>query len=93
MGGVHVRVQPGARRTGFAGWYGELPKVAVSAPPVDDAANAAVVAFVARQLGLPGRSVRIVGGGRSRTKRLSIEEYDDDELMARMIALNPRPSR
>ena len=43
MGRLSVRVQPGARRTDFAGWYGELPKIAVAAPPVEGAANGAVV--------------------------------------------------
>ena len=93
MGRMSVRVQPGARRTDFAGWYGELPKIAVAAPPVDDAANTAVVAFLAQRLEIHPRSVRIVGGSRSRTKRLSIEGIDDAELIARVITLNPRTSR
>jgi len=93
MARLHVRVQPGARRPAFAGWYGDLPKIAVTAQPVDDAANAAVVALLAKHLDVPERSIRIVGGSRARTKSLSIEGYDDAELMARIIALNPRPSR
>jgi uncharacterized protein (TIGR00251 family) len=93
MGSLHIRVQPGARRDGFAGWYGELPKLAVAAPPVDDAANRAVVAFLARQLGIPERHVRVVVGARSRTKRVAVDGLDEDEIMARVIALNPRSSR
>jgi uncharacterized protein (TIGR00251 family) len=93
MGRLSVRVQPSARRTNFAGWYGELPKIAVAAPPADDAANGAVVAFLAQQLEVHPRSVRIVGGSRSRTKRISIEGIDDAELIARVITLNPRSSR
>ena len=93
MGRLSVRVQPGARRTDFAGWYGELPKIAVAAPPVEGAANGAVVALLAKRLGVPERSIRIVGGNRARTKHLSIEGLDDAELATRVIALNPRPSR
>ena len=93
MGSLHVRVQPGARRDAFAGWYGDLPKVAIAAPPVDDAANRAVEAFLARQFGVPGRHVRVVVGGRSRTKRISVEGLDDDQLLTRVVALNPRSSR
>lgn len=91
MGRLHVRVQPGARRTGFAGWFGEHPKIAVAAAPVDGAANEALIAFLAQQLGARERDVRIVGGASSRTKRLSIEGIDDDELTRRVVALNPRP--
>ena len=93
MGSLHVRVQPGARRDGFAGWYGDLPKVAVAAPPVEDAANRAVEAFLARQLGVPERHVRVVVGARSRTKRIAVDGLDDDELVTRVIAINPRSSR
>jgi uncharacterized protein YggU (UPF0235/DUF167 family) len=93
MGRLHIRVQPGARRDGFAGWYGELPKLAVAAAPVDDAANRAVVAFLARQLGVPERHVRVAVGARSRTKRVAVDGLDDDEIMARVIAINPRSSR
>lgn len=92
MGTVTVRVQPGARRSGFAGWYGDLPKIAVAAPPADGAANEAVVELLARQLGVPERAVRIVGGRRSRTKRVSIDGLETDEINARVIAANPRLS-
>jgi uncharacterized protein (TIGR00251 family) len=91
VGRVHLRVQPGARRTAFAGWFGEHPKVAVAAPPVEGAANEALVAFVARELGVRQREVRIVLGGASRTKRLEVDGLTDDELIARIAAANPRP--
>ena len=93
MGRLAIRVQPGARRTAFAGWYGELPKIAVAAPPVDNAANAAVVALLADSFEVPERSIRIVGGRRNRTKRLAIDGLDDEQLMTRVIMLNPRLSR
>lgn len=93
MGRLHVRVQPGARRTALAGWFGEHPKVAVAAPPVDGAANAALVAFLAGFFGVREREVRVIGGASSRTKRLEIDGLDDAELTARIEAANPRPAR
>lgn len=90
MGRLHLRVQPGARRTAFAGWFGEHPKVAVAAPPVEGAANDALVEFVARELGVRRRDVRIVVGSASRTKRLDVDGFTDDELIARIEAVNPR---
>lgn len=91
MGRLHVRVQPGARRTALAGWFGDHPKIAIAAPPVDGAANEALVAWVARFFGTRARDVRIVGGATSRTKRLEVEGIADAELLARIEAVNPRP--
>ena len=84
MGRLHVRVQPGARRTGFVGWYGDLPKLAVAAPPVDGAANEAVVKAVAAAVGVPNRSVRLVGGAAARTKRLEVDGLEDAQILARI---------
>ncbi|PIE32838.1 MAG: hypothetical protein CSA55_02775 [Ilumatobacter coccineus] len=80
MGKIVIRVQPGARRSGFVGWYGDLPKLAVAAPPVDGAANAEVVSAVASALDIRPRRVRIVGGESSRTKRLEVDDLGSDEL-------------
>lgn len=92
MARFHVRVQPGARTTKWAGWFGDLPKLAVKAPPVDGAANDVVVAEVARLFDLPQRSVRLVGGAASRTKRLELVGLTPDEVTAVVAArLPPRP--
>ena len=93
MGRLHVRVQPGARRTGFVGWYGDLPKLAVAAPPVDGAANEAVVKAVAAAVGVPNRSVRIVGVATARTKRLEVDGLDDAQIRARISDVITAASR
>jgi uncharacterized protein len=46
--------------------------VRLTAPPVDDAANRELVAFLAGRLGVPARAVQIVSGERSRRKRVAI---------------------
>lgn len=84
MGRLHVRVQPGARRTGFVGWFGDMPKLAVAAPPVDGAANEAVVEALASVLGLPKRHVRLIGGAASRTKRFEVDGLDDGQILDRI---------
>ena len=46
--------------------------VRVAAPPVEGAANVALIEFFSTLLGIPKRSVRIVAGERSRSKRIAI---------------------
>lgn len=89
MGRLVVRIQPGARRTGFVGWFGELPKLAVAAPPVDGSANDAAVAALAQAFDVRPRQVRLVGGAASRTKRFEIEGIGDAELRTRLERLVP----
>ena len=74
-GGVRlmVRVQPRARTGAVEGVHGGALKVRVAAPPVDGAANEALVGFLAEALGVRPRAVRIVSGGAARTKVIDID--------------------
>ena len=73
-GGVEiaVRVIPRARKSEIAGIRANAVLIRLAAPPVDGAANAALVEFLGRQLDLPARSIRIVSGERARLKRLAV---------------------
>jgi uncharacterized protein len=75
-----VRVQPRASRTELAGLHGAALKVRIAAPPVDDAANRALVQFLAECLGVPRRSVRIVAGATGRTKILEVDGVGPEDL-------------
>jgi hypothetical protein len=68
-----IRVQPGARRTRVAGPYGDRVRIAVQAPPVDGKANAALVVFIAKLVGVPRRAVHIDAGHGGRDKRVRVE--------------------
>jgi len=69
---VNIRVIPRAHKTGLAGERDGALLVRLAAAPVDGAANAALVEFLADALGLPRRNIRIVAGARSRQKRVAI---------------------
>lgn len=84
-----VYVQPRASRTEFAGLHGSVLKVRVAAPPVDDAANRALIEFLAKSLGVAKRSVRIVAGETSRTKVLEVEGVTPEQV----ASLRERGSR
>jgi uncharacterized protein len=69
---ISVYVQPRASQTGVAGMHGDAWKIRVAAPPVDNAANAELIEFIASKLGLPKRNIRVVAGGTGRRKIVEI---------------------
>ncbi|MGH7693580.1 MAG: DUF167 domain-containing protein [Gemmatimonadaceae bacterium] len=71
-----VHVQPRAARTEVRGVHNGALRVRVQAPPVDGAANAALVELLAGSLGVPRRSVRVVSGETARLKIVDIEGVD-----------------
>ena len=71
---LELHVQPGAKRTEFAGKHGERTKVRLAAPAVDNKANEALVEFLADYYRVPRKNVTITRGTRSRAKRVVIEQ-------------------
>lgn len=80
---IEVRVTPRASRDEVVGMRGGVLAVRVSAPPVDDAANRALVKLLAKRAGVPRSRVRIVRGERGRRKLVAIEGVGP-EILARM---------
>ncbi len=70
---IFLYVQPRASRSKIAGIQGEELKVALTAPPVDGAANKACRIFLARLCNIPRSRVLLVAGETSRHKRLLLE--------------------
>lgn len=68
-----VRVIPRSSRNELVGMQGDALKVKLTAPPVEGAANAALIAFLAKRLGVRKSAVSIVAGERNRDKRVRVE--------------------
>ena len=79
---MQVHVQPRASRSEVVGTHGAALKVRLLAPPVDGAANDALVALLAKELGVPRRDVRIVQGATSRAKLVEIDGTTADAVRA-----------
>lgn len=79
---IDVRVIPRAKRTELRGERDGAVVVRLAAPPVEGAANGALVAFLAERLGLPRRNISIVSGERSPNKRIAISGADPARIAA-----------
>ena len=74
-GGVRIQlqVQPRASRTEVVGLHGEALKIRVAAPPVDGAANEAIIRFFADRLAVSRSRVRVTKGASGRRKVVEID--------------------
>jgi uncharacterized protein (TIGR00251 family) len=79
---VGVHVQPRASKTEIVGLHGAALKVRLQSPPVDGAANEALVSLLADRLGVPRRSIRVAAGATSRAKTVEIEGTTESAVRA-----------
>jgi uncharacterized protein (TIGR00251 family) len=82
-GGVvfQVRVQPRASKDEIAGVMDGALKVRLQAPALEDRANVALCEYLARLLKTPKSAVRILGGSRSRVKRVEIRGVTPQQVV------------
>jgi uncharacterized protein (TIGR00251 family) len=81
---IDVRVIPRSPRTGVEGVRDGRLLVRVTAPPVDSAANEAVVAVLADVLGVAKRSVRLVAGATGRNKTIEVNGVAAADVRTRL---------
>jgi uncharacterized protein len=80
---LSIRAQPKSSRSQILGWQADgTLKIAITAPPVDGAANEAIVELLASVLGVPKRAVAIARGQTGRNKLVDIEGMSEAEVRA-----------
>jgi len=78
---ITVRVTPRARKTEFGGILEDgTVRIRVAAPPVEGKANRAVIAFLAKALGIRKNKIEIVAGERGLDKIITIDGMPADEV-------------
>lgn len=77
---IDVRVIPRAGKSAIAGERDGRMLIRVAAPPVEGAANDAIIELLAKLLDCPRRAVKIVSGEKSRSKRLAVDGVTPDEV-------------
>lgn len=68
-----LHVQPGAKRSEFAGLHGKALKIKLAAPPVEGRANEMLLKFIAGLFDVPLRRVTIQSGEKSRNKVILVQ--------------------
>ena len=79
-----MRVAPRASRNELAGVEAGALKVRLTAPPVEGAANQALIKLLAKSLGVAKGKISVVSGERSRNKRVLVEGLSPDEVRGRL---------
>ena len=77
---LKIRVIPRAKRDEIAERRGDAVVVRLQAPPVEGAANRALVKFLSKHLGVHGADISIVSGDKSRDKVVRVEGLSQEEL-------------
>lgn len=77
---IDILVQPRASRAKIGPMHDGRLKIAVTSPPVDGEANAAVIELFAKRLGVPRSSVEIVAGASSRRKTIKIANVTEQQI-------------
>jgi uncharacterized protein len=86
MGRIVLYCQPGAKQTQCVGLHDGKPKIQLKAPPVDGAANKALIGFLSEVFDVPKSAISIELGASGRTKRVEVAGVDDAELSRRLLA-------
>jgi len=81
---IDVRVTPRSGSNAVTGVRDARLLVRVTAPPVDRAANDALIQLLANQLDVPKRAIRLVTGATSRTKTVEIASLTPAQVCERL---------
>lgn len=81
---LSIKLQPRASRNEIGDLLGDELKIKVTAPPVDSAANEALLRLLVEVLGCPRGSVQLTRGQTSRHKTVLIRGVPLDQIARRL---------
>jgi len=77
---IKVRVQPKSSRNQVDGFQDGALRIRVTAAPTEGQANAAVIAILAKTLGVSKSRLEIIRGHSSRDKVISVDALTEQEV-------------
>ncbi len=81
---LHVKVVPRASKNEVIGIMGDRLKVKIKAPPVDGEANAEIIRFFSKLLGIPKKQIKILRGLNASSKDILFYNMDEN-LITRIL--------
>jgi uncharacterized protein (TIGR00251 family) len=81
---LSVHVLPRSSKEEVAGFSEGAARIRLTAPPVENRANEALVLFLSRTLGIPRRQVELVAGVRGKRKIVRVHGFTQEELFRRL---------
>ena len=82
---LSLHCQPGAKQTKVLGLHDDCLKIALQAPPLENKANALLVAWLSKQLKVPQKQIQFISGQNSRRKRIEIQGYISTEQIIQAL--------
>jgi uncharacterized protein (TIGR00251 family) len=82
---LSVKLQPRASKNEIGATLGDELRIKVTAPPVDAAANEALVKLLAGQLDCARNRVELVRGHKSRHKTVKLHGFKPEEVLPKLM--------
>jgi uncharacterized protein (TIGR00251 family) len=82
---LSVKLQPRASKNEIGDALGDELKIKVTAPPVDSAANQALIELLAVKLGCSRGKVELIRGKTSRHKTILLQGFKADEVQQKLF--------
>jgi uncharacterized protein (TIGR00251 family) len=80
-------ILPRSSQNKISGLHDNALKIKLTSPPVDGEANKMLIKFLAKTLKTAPANIFIVSGAMGRKKIISIENFDEEQLMAKLYPL------
>lgn len=83
---LKIRAVPNAPKSHCAGAYGDGVKIKIAAPAMDGKANAELIKYLAKTLGISKSGVRILSGESSRDKIVEVSGIEGAKALLLAIS-------
>ncbi|MGV7220028.1 MAG: DUF167 domain-containing protein [Nitrospinales bacterium] len=77
-------ILPRSSQNTISGLHDKALKIKLTSPPVDGEANKMLIKFLAKTLKTTPANIFIVSGATGRNKSISVENFDEEQLMAKL---------
>lgn len=71
---LKLHVQPRAKENNITGLHGDMLKLKIKSPPVDNKANKEITSYLAKEFSITKANVELISGQLNRDKKFLIKE-------------------